>query len=1061
MSGVRSFALKAAAFVFVACLCVVIGILMCGKSRADGLQAGGEACAAAQGEPLPSLQKPGEGPEQAASHGAVQYDAAAMEDAGPIAPRDTGDCDAAASADAEEGAAQEDSEGLSRIALHSVDGEIDAGCAADDPRVGIKVVFEYPSDGDLINPHIEITDAGGNPIAVEKRYDPVYKTYEVNFVYPVGDDNNTFTVLVTAPGYEDTSRAFSVYRNPRDPDDPVYYGYVEVGLNATPAYRLGRDAAAAADELLAFGDAEDVLCITTAGGVYYRGESSEDALEGILNYTYGLMNVGRGDLLTLRRTRDEPIVFAFVVKKGGDLRMAYFRDGNPQPAYVGTVSRLRMSESDWKELVGKLGEDAFPVASLANAWAEGVPADVLIAAAFHGHLCVGTIAGYAMVETMFRFYPPGAGGSGIESTQYLILGVPGGSDDDVFQWVLDATPGKRAYLGRESIEDRNMMGFIRWDSVAKKGTLVVMGYDLRDLVSRFRAETGMGVSEDTLLELHFNAWLVGKLVNDPTGLVRILLALDGLSEAQCNYLTGGVTSTTVESAHGLDMEYIEELKKQLGEAAPATYNPVVSPLTLDDITRLGEEAARTAITLFRDELGIAVEKDDPRLFALTNAGFARLFGLPTSPAWDGINAVLGSRLSRKTLLPVHSSLMSGLWFAFSLVVGEGVHSVFIRYDTAARALVVQRAANGKAVNDIGPATLNNSQKLSQVSAVFGRQFSSIQTISNAMRYDPPYEMVLSYLFHNHVCPGVSPSYLISDMIYREFPLGEGERYIYLTAIDYCKEDGLIFLLGLSAGGGSYYNLRLKEGDDTRSQLLSGGNLEGILIRWNEELQVGQAVVISFTWPRWDTTGLTTNEARREAQIGGFIQYYKGIVSARMTEAPRVAAEAVKWITKEELEAIRSWSPDDARGNVLQFVMGLPDRSLSDLIPANVPSEGGGGVPETAPAAQGGGSAEVPTGGIGRTPAVKAFAVRGPNPYSVTENVEEEARDIRVEENAEAEMTPSPQAGEELSSEEKARFYEVEEVEAKNSAALPFAVAGLVLLAGFAAFGFFLAHKRQT
>ncbi|MGB4611301.1 MAG: FmdE family protein [Methanothermobacter thermautotrophicus] len=170
--------------------------------------------------------------------------------------------------------------------------------------------------------------------------------------------------------------------------------------------------------------------------------TTEDVLEGILNRGGGLISYGRANLLTLRRTATDPLCTAFIVRKGNDLLMAFYR--NTTLVYLGTVSQ-NMSSAQWNNLTSKLGDDAFPFASLANAWAAGAPADLLKQAAFHGHMCLGTISGYAMSKTIYMYYPPiqdWSTGSPIEITSYVTIGVPGVSDDDALILALDNTRGR-------------------------------------------------------------------------------------------------------------------------------------------------------------------------------------------------------------------------------------------------------------------------------------------------------------------------------------------------------------------------------------------------------------------------------------------------------------------------------------------------------------------------------------------------------------------------------------------------------------------------------------------
>jgi len=83
-----------------------------------------------------------------------------------------------------------------------------------------------------------------------------------------------------------------------------------------------------------------------------------------------------------------------------------------------------------------------------------------------------------------------------------------------------------------------------------------------------------------------------------------------------------------------------------------------------------------------DEKGINFEKDDLNLAVLTSAGYVYLNGTLTDPCYNGIFKVLGARLSRKNLLPVHQPFYKPLWFTFVLkgYDGKTLNSVFIVYD---------------------------------------------------------------------------------------------------------------------------------------------------------------------------------------------------------------------------------------------------------------------------------------------------------------------------------------------------------------------------------------------
>jgi len=822
-------------------------------------------------------------------------------------------------------------------------------------EVGVDVKYEYADDNGNINPDIqELTDENGTKINFTRTFDPAANMTKIKFNYQNITNTTKFTVKIRAPGYRELSHTFQLTDY-----GTVYAAHLSLTMNATDAYKLGREITKKADQILNFTRTGEVLVITTAGTAYYKNQTTEDALEGILNQARGIVSYGKGNLLMLRKTRLDPLDFAFIVRKGNDLILAYFKNASMTPIYTGTVSQ-NMTLTQYQALQKKLGNDTFPIASLANAWAIGLSADILREAAFHGHVCMGTISGYAMIETLLKYYPPGAGTGGAESSGYIVIGVPGGSDDDVFVYAMDSTPGKRSYIGFNTTNDSNMVGFLRWDSNTKTGTLIIMSYDLQDLISKYKQETG----ETAVSELKFNAWAVKKLMTDPESLIKILYAFDNVTEEQGNYLTGGLGSTTVNDAHGLDMDYILS-QSNLVNATPANRTYTQGNLTYDQLKEIGAEAANLVKDLFQ-QAGVQLEKDDLDLLVLTSAGYARLNGQDTSPVWDGIYDVLGSRLSRTTLLPVHSALWSQLWFTFIVKAGSYNSSIlgktggfgkftFNITEVDDMLLAVQLIYNSTTgftvINDtMGPvydigAGWNHTNPT--VSRVF-KNWNGVVTIANAWSYEPPFDMLMVYLFHNHVCPGVSPSYLIADYIYENYPRGENEKYIYITATDYCKDDGLLLLLGVSPGQGTYYNQRLL---NTTSSTVNGGQMEGMLIIWDEKLNVGRVVIITYKGPSFQS-GVNGLRA--------YIDWYKGQEPSGVRSPYTVTSELpAKYITQSELQTILS----GANGNVLAYVKGLPVRNLEDLIPVNnggTPVNNGGNQGGS----QGGSTGGVPSGSAG-------------------------------------------------------------------------------------------------
>src|SRR5690606_13225469 len=125
------------------------------------------------------------------------------------------------------------------------------------------------------------------------------------------------------------------------------------------------------------------------------------------------------------------------------------------------------------------------------------------------------------------------------------------------------------------------------------------------------------------------------------------------------------------------------------------------------------------------------------------------------------------------------------------------------------------------VNNIGPVALNDNTQLNNLkNNVFkeGGFFGNIQSIANAWRVDPQFDQLVTFLFHDHACPGVQPGFFISDMVFDNFQLNSDQEYYYMASTIYCKDDALVYLMGVSPGMGSYMDQRLLN-EETESEFV--------------------------------------------------------------------------------------------------------------------------------------------------------------------------------------------------------------------------------------------------
>ena len=796
--------------------------------------------------------------------------------------------------------------------------------------INVTVNYQYKSDNGNITPSINVSENDNKKVnIISKNYSKNSNSYmvKVNGTEVLKNLN----VSVSAPGYISQWKLVTL-------DEANNLANVVFDLKATKSYQLGRDVTYQADKLLNFKNADKVLAITTASVPKLDGKTSENAIDGILNYAKNYISYGRGNILMLRQTATDPIDFCFVVKKGKTLKAAIFLNGSTKCSYLGTISEY-MNRTQWNKLVKTVGgENAFSFASLANGWYDGVTFDVLQEAAFHGHICEGTLGGYTITKALFQYYPPiqetGVGNqSPGDITSYKILGVPGDSANDAVLFFLDATSGKRSYIGFNTTSTgakSNMIAFIRWNDKTNNGTIVVMEYDSKKNKALFEKETGIK-GNGSLEQLKYNTWWINRIYKNPASLVNVLIEKDNLRPEQYYYLIGTADNVTLPNgtvieacnSHGLDYNYIKGLN--LPNATRANNVGTKANLTYSDFKNIGEEAATKAKSIFEKSLNVTIYKDMPNFLVLTSAGYVLLNEQSTEGCWDGLFDVLGSRLSRTTLLPVHKATWTPLWFNFVLKQNDGsLMSLYMRYNPDGSWYIGEY--NGGQVNNINMSTLNNSALSAAISknAYPDGNYFSIQSLTNAWSGEPYFDQVMSFLFHNHACPGVQPGFFITDYIQKNFNKTSTQSYTYIANEQYCKDDSLEYILDVSPGLGNYLVQKL-----TTDEYKGVDDLdeEGILIIWDSKNNIGQAVSINFKWPTYDLSNYATSEAKRAAQIQAFIDLYKGQENSIVKTNPIVSHSDSRWITQDQYNMLTS----GGNGSSLAYLRNLPDLSRNQVL----------------------------------------------------------------------------------------------------------------------------------
>ena len=786
--------------------------------------------------------------------------------------------------------------------------------------INVEVNYEYANDNTNVIPDFYIY-SGEDKIEYNKEL-----VSSNRFVLTFKDNSsNGYNITALTAGYISQSQIIS---------DSITFN-----LKASDAYKLGRDVTADADKLLDFKTADDILVVTTAGVTKLNGKSTEDALEAILNYG---TKIKYSNVLMLRDTAVNPIDFAFIVKKGNELKAVIYENGSRSYSYLGTISE-NMTREQWNNYFKSIkGQNAWSFASLANGWVAGISREVLQEAAFHGHICEGTLGGYSIVQALIKYYPPvqetlTGTGSPADLTSYKILGVPGGSDDDAVLFFLDATIGKSGYVGIDTTATgatENMLGFIRWDGRSLTGDLIILSFDSKSTKAAFKAETGINPDAGSLEELKYCTWWINKINKNPEQLVTFLYEFANLTEEQYYYLVGssgsvvhGNVSIPPVESHGLDLKYI--LSLNLPKATRTVPSGESGSLSDEEMKNIGFEAYNKASAIFKDELNVTLGKDNTDLGIITSAGYVYLNGKETVAVRDGLYEIAGATLYSKNLLQLHQAVWKPLWFTFVLRTpgSDVLYSVYLRYNPDGTWFVGE--LNGNHVVDMGMATLNSSAKLNAVQKTFipDQNWFNIQSIANAWKAYPNFDQVATFLYHNHVCPGVQPGFFITDYIQENLPLGENESYNYIASNIYCKDDSLTYLLGISPGMGSYFVQKLP-GSETASSDIEGGNSEGVLIIWDNNLNIGRVVVVSYKGPKVDTSMYATSDAKRAALIQANIDLYRGLDNPNVLEKPAIKTSEEKWITAEQFNILKSGSGDF---NAISYIKSLDSLTKEDLL----------------------------------------------------------------------------------------------------------------------------------
>lgn len=291
------------------------------------------------------------------------------------------------------------------------------------------------------------------------------------------------------------------------------------------------------DAKLKFNGSNDTLLITNAGPLKINNKTTEGSLESIMRLTsslkYGqVISYGKANIIPISGTTG-PLQFTFITKQAnGNLMAKKFTITEKGTTYNTATSKTvsinanKITDKQWNESIKELGSNSFNLMSIANAWANGAPMDLLAHSETTKKISYGTISGYVMAKSMLYNYGPDS------IHEYVILTTPGGGDDDAPYYLMPWNYKYNAVKGDNPLES----AYIYWHTVSKTGHLALMKFNT-DLFSQFKEKTGLTVTAGTRNEIKFTTWVLSFLDADPKNIVRVEKSVK-INQTNLNYLYG-------------------------------------------------------------------------------------------------------------------------------------------------------------------------------------------------------------------------------------------------------------------------------------------------------------------------------------------------------------------------------------------------------------------------------------------------------------------------------------------------------------------------------------------
>ncbi|EMS81338.1 FmdE family protein [Desulfotignum phosphitoxidans] len=225
---------------------------------------------------------------------------------------------------------------------------------------------------------------------------------------------------------------------------------------------------------------------------------------------------------------------------------------------------------------------------------------------------------------------------------------------------------------------------------------------------------------------------------------------------------------------------------------------------------------------------------------LTNAGSALLDNQSCGILLDVFSGESGVSLGQGSLLTVHRAWGEPPWAAFvSQPSPKELNMVLVRI-----------TAQGPDLKGPLNVWVDKETDFTPFYEILGKEAFSLVTLANGWADKVPPQVLFGSLFHDHLCCGVFTGYFTSRYILEQFPLTEGQGYIYIGTPAWCQDDLIMNMLNLTPGKHGYVTMAYPWSRPWKTADAVYNNLGGIVVRKDGPAGGGTAWVLSFDW-QWD------------------------------------------------------------------------------------------------------------------------------------------------------------------------------------------------------------------